>query len=506
MSGNSENKSPEIITQLEYFINKLEKLKNSDKNGHYSSELLVDINEFLHTIVLSDATKLKLQMNEDNFRRSVLFRIEHHKYMKDKNFENTKEAYDHTANTLRDLIISPTTKLQKKRFIQKQKRSIWQKLFATKSSNLQQLSNKSESDEEPLEIDVDRNEFQGIMHVFVSHKFVTEDQELALSLKRQLRKNNIEGYLAEQKREFDIPINQKIRDKIDESDYLIAIITKFSLRSPSVHQEIGYALGSGCPVRIMVETEEVPGVLVKDREIEEFTRINFKKKLDIIINNIIDKGPRKKIKSKDPQLIQNVYEPCYNQMMNVYGDEFITSIPPNPWDKISHSWRLKTEPEIKNLFKNYSKELTKWRKMSIDFGNQFQSNNKNIAKFLEPIFEKFDLIKEGGRFDFGGSNHDAESWLFNCQDVIFNENISNGDELYQILKRNSIKRWGDRYAITYDVWKKDVPEIYNEISKMIPKLIEVLGARYSYKEIDEQRNILKKCIEKLTLALEEKLK
>jgi len=206
------------------------------------------------------------------------------------------------------------------------------------------------------------------------------------------------------------------------------------------------------------------------------------------------------------QVIDNVYRPCYDQMKNISDIEFLTTIPSNPWEKISPSWRLKTEPKIKNLFENYSKELKKWHKMWIDFGNQFQNNNKNIAMFLEPIFEELGLNKENGRFDFGGSDHDPESWLFNCQDVIFNENIANAEELYQILKKNSLKNWGDRYAITYDVWKKDIPEIYSEILKVIPQLIEGLGARYSYKEIDEQRNILKECIEGLTLALEEKLK
>lgn len=161
---------------------------------------------------------------------------------------------------------------------------------------------------------------------------------------------------------------------------------------------------------------------------------------------------------------------------------------------------------LKKLFENFSKELSQWHKMWIDFANQFHRNNKELAQFLEPIFEKFNLIKENRRFDFGGSNHDAESWLFNCQEVIFNENISKGEELYQILKRNSREKSGDRYAETYDVWKKDIPKIYDEILKIIPKLVKGLGAKYSYKEIDEQRNVIKKCVEGLTLALEEKLK
>ena len=40
----------------------------------------------------------------------------------------------------------------------------------------------------------------------------------------------------------------------------------------------------------MVETKELPGVLTKDREVEEFTRDNFGKKFGIIIDDILDKG------------------------------------------------------------------------------------------------------------------------------------------------------------------------------------------------------------------------
>ena len=207
------------------------------------------------------------------------------------------------------------------------------------------------------------------------------------------------------------------------------------------------------------------------------------------------------------QLIDNVYRPCYNQMKNIFERrEFITEIPPNPWEKLEHYWKLKTEPEMRELFENFEKELGVWRLMWIDFGNKYQNKQKDIAKFLDPVFKKFKLIKEDGRFVFGGSNHDSESWLFNCQDVIFNENISNWDELYQILKVDGMRRYREEYVTTYDIWKKEIPEIFNEILLVIPKLVEGLGAKYSYEEIDKQRKVLKENIEKLTLALENKLK
>lgn len=362
--------------------------------------------------------------------------------------------------------------------------------------------------EDSLDFEVENDNFKGVSQVFISHKFVKPDQELAKSLKRQLRKNNIGGYLAEQTREFDIPLNQKIRDKIDESDYLVTIITKHSINSPSVHQEIGYAIGTECPVRIMIETKELPGVLTKDREVEEFTRENFEKKFGIIINDILDKGVRKKVKSQVFQeLIQNVYEPCYNQLKNEYdGDEFITTIPPNPWkDKISHRWKLNTEEDIESLFEEYSTEHKIWHEMWIDFANNFQGKEKALGELLKPTFQIFDMIDKDGNLAFGLRELNPAGWIHNCRDVIFNSEIKSGTELYKILKNNSRLQWGERYSKYFDEWNAEIPEIYDAIIEKIPELIKYLDTRFTYQEMDKQRKIIRGLIEKLTESLAEKL-
>ena len=147
----------------------------------------------------------------------------------------------------------------------------------------------------------------------------------------------------------------------------------------------------------MVETKELPGVLTKDREVEEFTRDNFGKKFGIIIDDILDKGIRKKVKSQVFQdLIQNVYEPCYNQLKNKYDrDEFITTIPPNPWkDKISNRWKLNTEEDIESLFEEYSAELKIWHEMWIDFANNFQGKEKALGGLLTLTFQRFDGVMD----------------------------------------------------------------------------------------------------------------
>jgi len=149
-----------------------------------------------------------------------------------------------------------------------------------------------ENEGEILEIPQDT--FQGIMKVFISHKFVTEDQKLALTLRKVLRGKNIEGYLAESKREYELLIGEKIRKEIENSDYVVGIITKESEKSASVNQELGYALGREIPIIMMVEKDVSHGVLTHGRETEEFTREQFEKHSINVVEYILEKGPRKK--------------------------------------------------------------------------------------------------------------------------------------------------------------------------------------------------------------------
>jgi len=95
------------------------------------------------------------------------------------------------------------------------------------------------------------------MKVFISHDFADEDKKLAYELKRQLRENGIEGYLAEEEKEYGPQITEKILKAIDESDFFVAIYTKNAKESSSVQQEIGYSTGKKGDVIIMAE-EGIP--------------------------------------------------------------------------------------------------------------------------------------------------------------------------------------------------------------------------------------------------------
>ncbi len=219
------------------------------------------------------------------------------------------------------------------------------------------------NNEKPLELDIIHEDHAGKIKVFISHKFVESDQRLATILHSSLSEHNIYGYLAERKREYDLVFGEKIKNEIKSSDYLIAIITKNSHLAPSVHQEIGYAIGVNVPVRIMAEEQEIKGVLVEGKDIEKFSRQNFEQSLDNIIKDIKKNGIRKKLTSKEKEdLITHVYRPSFNQLMNIYSRrDFIIEIPDNPWNKLEPFWQLKCEAEISKLFKEFENERNTWQ-------------------------------------------------------------------------------------------------------------------------------------------------
>ncbi|OLB91887.1 MAG: hypothetical protein AUH25_01650 [Thaumarchaeota archaeon 13_1_40CM_38_12] len=207
------------------------------------------------------------------------------------------------------------------------------------------------------------------------------------------------------------------------------------------------------------------------------------------------------------QLIANVYQPAYDIMKEIYDNRESLNYPPqNPWKSVTPSWRYKTELGMQKLFEGYGKELKKYNEIWVDFGNKFMEKKDKIGEILRPIFEKHGLLDQSGDVNFGGIKNPPREWLHNCQNVIFNDNIHNEDEFYQILKKDAIKNYGDKYSLFLDEWKNKYPNIFTDLLKVIPELVKELGAKYSYAEFDKQRTILKESIEKLTLALEEKLK
>ncbi len=130
--------------------------------------------------------------------------------------------------------------------------------------------------------------------VFVSHSFKDEDPELANKLKTYLEKYGLNGYLAEKEKQYGFIISEKIRIAIRDSICVVALLTKNSIISASVNQELGYAMGIGMNIIPLVseDVKDNVGVLLKDVEGEEFNENNFESKCDIISKHISEQLQR----------------------------------------------------------------------------------------------------------------------------------------------------------------------------------------------------------------------
>jgi hypothetical protein len=104
------------------------------------------------------------------------------------------------------------------------------------------------------------------MAVFVSH--ATQDRDSLKILTNALRKEGAPIYVAEEDVQAGRMVSSKITQSIRESDVLIALLTRIGVKSPTVHQEIGYAFSLGNRIVAMVEkgAEDQVGALVDGLE------------------------------------------------------------------------------------------------------------------------------------------------------------------------------------------------------------------------------------------------
>lgn len=133
------------------------------------------------------------------------------------------------------------------------------------------------------------SEQQRVSNVFISHWI--GDGELATNLARLLKdKAGIRGYVAEEVKRLDDTITVKVRDELIASHCLVAILSHLGSQSPSVHQEIGFAISRDIPVILMREKgvqRDRLGVFVYGRDYFEYTQEDFNKVCDEIIGKLL---------------------------------------------------------------------------------------------------------------------------------------------------------------------------------------------------------------------------
>jgi hypothetical protein len=372
-----------------------------------------------------------------------------------------------------------------------------------KNKTVTDISNTQVRDES-IQIPVD--EFNGLFSVFISHKFVKEDQLLALELRTELRKNNIVGYLAESKKEYELLIGNKIREAIDKSEYVVAIITKHSQTSASVNQELGYALGIKKPIVIMIEKDAQHGVLTYGLEPEEFTRENFVNHCKTVTKYILNKGKRN-VSNKTPQILrETIYPELYDKMMKIYeNSDAFKILTVNPWKDISPSSKLKIEEDIKQLFEEFTSKLSDWHTTLSRVNQNFTINKAKLGEIITSAFARVSLTKPDEMIILDShSSQYPKDWIDAFKFIIFDEEIINEQILYEKLVKfardteNGHLRW-------LQDWKTQKPTLFGHIFDTLPQLREVLRVDFINEDMQKEKESISILVEKIIKILENRI-
>jgi len=250
------------------------------------------------------------------------------------------------------------------------------------------------------------------------------------------------------------------------------------------------------------------GVLTHGIEPEEFTRKNFEKHCKNVRNFIIKKGARKKISSENKEWLNtHVYQPVYNKLMNfVEKSSNLEEIPPTPWKDLEPIAKLKTEPEIAELLKDYEREIEKWKRMFLEIKDGFTTNERQLGDIIKPAFAAAGMINRNEMITLTeNSSQEPRSWITAFKIILFDDTIDNSEILYaKLLKFSEDSNNGLKQSLLY--WKQHFPNIFGYILERLPALRKNLRVNVTHEQLSKQREYLHGIIQRIISVLEEKLK
>ncbi len=125
--------------------------------------------------------------------------------------------------------------------------------------------------------------------VFISHSF--KDEKLKETLQEALRRKGIETFAAKDSIRLGSSIQEKVRNMILKSDYLVAIYTTAN-PSGAIEQEVAIAMEHGKKIIPMVETGARPGFMIQSIERVEFGTGSFDSACERVAKEIALSDPR----------------------------------------------------------------------------------------------------------------------------------------------------------------------------------------------------------------------
>lgn len=132
--------------------------------------------------------------------------------------------------------------------------------------------------------------------VFISHS--TADLGLVYQLKYWLEVNGIETYLAEAHPQPGINLSEKVSAAIEQSNCVIALLSRDGARSQWVNQEIGYAKRAGRIVIPLVEQGVPHAGFVQGVEYVPFSGGNPTDAINRIVKRLADLKADKEAQDK----------------------------------------------------------------------------------------------------------------------------------------------------------------------------------------------------------------
>jgi nucleoside 2-deoxyribosyltransferase len=133
--------------------------------------------------------------------------------------------------------------------------------------------------------------------VFISHS--TKEPIIVWMFGHLLQLSGINVFVSEWIPEPGKPLPEKIQRQIDASDCVLALLTREGGRSPSVNQEVGYAIGKKKPIIPVVEEGVEVGVLLHGLEYVPFDR----SKPDSAVNSAADYIRKLKLQKEQNNIV-----------------------------------------------------------------------------------------------------------------------------------------------------------------------------------------------------------
>lgn len=157
-----------------------------------------------------------------------------------------------------------------------------------------------------------RNNDENSFQVFISYSF--EDKKIMNNLKKILRSEGIDCYVAEHDEDYGNSLSEKLSNAIDDSEALIVILTQKGSTSGSVNQEIGYAKSGGKKIIPLVEKGVEMPIMLQGTEYVKFS------------NGNIDTACKKIIKFLNKKFTETYYEKESDEESEDVSEEEITII------------------------------------------------------------------------------------------------------------------------------------------------------------------------------------